>query len=59
LNMLTLVALWLGLGLKWNILIWPIKCLRRYNNNLQSPKQTPVLVMMPPLVKPYLLKLYD
>ena len=57
--MLTLVVEKLDLGLRWTILIWPIKCLRRYNNNLQSPKQPPRLVMKPPLVKPYMLKLYE
>ena len=37
-----------------NLTICGILCLRRYGNNLQSPKQTPALVMKPTLVKPYL-----
>jgi hypothetical protein len=57
--MLTLVVELLDLGLKWTFLIWPIKYLRSYNNNLQRYPTTPALVMKPPLVKPYLLKLCE
>ncbi|MDP5003868.1 MAG: hypothetical protein NWQ51_08230, partial [OM182 bacterium] len=32
---------------------WGIGYLQGNYNNLQSPKQTPALVMKPPLVKPY------
>jgi hypothetical protein len=57
--MLTLVVELLDLGLKWTFLIWPIKYLRRYNNNFQRPQKHPALVVKPPLVKPYLLKLCE
>jgi hypothetical protein len=38
------------LALITNLTICGILYLRRYGNNLQSPKQTPALVMKPPLL---------